>query len=275
MAREQSLSALRARYADEICACAGVKHDRVRDAFATVPREAFLAPPPWRIFAPGGLFEKLTEDPAELYQDVLVVLDSGQGINNGQPSLHAAWLAAADPKEGERAIHVGAGAGYYTALLARLVGPAGTVHAYEIEDRLAGLARQNLAALTGVTVHRSSGAGRDLPEADVVYVNAGAFAPDPSWLRALAPGGRLIFPWQPSGDGAGFTLLLTRRSRGFSVVDLMMVGFIPLVDERQRPRRSTRNGKATRSAWLAEERTPDDTATAIWPDVWFSSDEAG
>lgn len=272
----QKLAALRARYADEICASAGVEHERVREAFATVAREAFLTPPPWRIFSPGGVLEQLTEEPEDLYQDVLVVLDPGQGINNGQPSLHAAWLAAADPQEGEKAIHVGAGAGYYTAILARLVGPAGMVHAYEIDERLADIARQNLAALSGVTVHRRSGAGGELPQADVVYVNAGAFAPDPSWLRALVPRGRLIFPWQPSGNGAGYALLLTRRARGgFSVRDLMMVGFIPLVDERKPPSRSTRDCRATRSAWLASERAPDATATAIWPDVWFSSDEVG
>jgi protein-L-isoaspartate(D-aspartate) O-methyltransferase len=35
-------------------------------------------------------------------------------LNNGQPSLHAALIAAAAPQPGE---HVGAGVGYYTANL--------------------------------------------------------------------------------------------------------------------------------------------------------------
>lgn len=269
-----TLPDLRARYAEDMSASAGVRHRRVREAFAAVPREAFLTPPPWRIFSPGGMFEKVTSDPSDLYGDVLVVLDAAQGINNGQPSLHAAWLAAVDPKEGDTALHIGAGTGYYTALLARLVSPGGQVHAYEIDVRLAHIAGRNLSRIGEAVVHSGSGVGVDLPRADVVYVSAGAFAPDPSWLRALAPGGRLIFPFQPANGGAGYTLLVDRRRRGFGVESLMAVGFIPLVDTRERPDRWSADLQATQSAWLAAERSPDATATAVWTDVWFSSEEA-
>ena len=273
MSGRSDLEPLRAQYADEICRSAAVTNERVREAFATVRRERFLTPPPWRIFAPGGLIEKSTDDPAALYEDVLVVLDGRQGINNGQPSLHAAWLAAVDPKPGESALHIGVGAGYYTAILAALVSPGGRVDAYEIDPPLALVAEHNLSGLGNVTVHAASGAGRCLPEADVVYVNAGAFAPDPSWLQALRRGGRLIFPWQPSGEGSGHTLLITRKARGFGLLDLMMVGFTPLVDDRERPSRSQVDLRNTRSVWLCAERPPDDSATAVWSDVWFSSDE--
>jgi protein-L-isoaspartate(D-aspartate) O-methyltransferase len=58
-------------------------------------------------------------------------------INNGQPTLHALCLMTLSVKEGETAVHVGAGTGYYTAVLARLAGPAGAVFGYEIEERLA------------------------------------------------------------------------------------------------------------------------------------------
>ena len=49
-------------------------------------------------------------------------------------------------KRGERVIHVGAGAGYYSAILAAIVGPAGRVIALEIDNGLARRASENLAA---------------------------------------------------------------------------------------------------------------------------------
>jgi protein-L-isoaspartate(D-aspartate) O-methyltransferase len=269
------LEELRRRYADEITASAGINHARVEEAFATIPRENYLAPPPWTIFAPGGLFMSETSDPAELYQDVLVVLDRERGINNGQPSLHAAWLAALDPQPGETAAHIGVGTGYYTALLAALVTPAGAVHAYEIEPDLAEIARHNLAGLEAVTVHAVSGVGAALPVSDIVYVNASASAPDVAWLRALKPGGRLIFPWQPSGQRGGVTLQVTRTERGYAAAATMEVAFIACVGAMARPTagREAQVGDIlrTRSIWLKEERPPDKTAIVIYDEVWFSS----
>lgn len=269
---DQDLSALRARFAREICRDAAVSNEQLERAFATLPRENYLTPPPWRIFSPGGLIEKITSDPADLYEDVLVTLDGRKGINNGQPSLHAAWLDSVDPKPGETAVHVGTGSGYYTALLSDLVGPGGAVHGYEIDTALAAVSRQNLRTHRNVGVHGGSGVAGALPEADVVYVNAGAGAPDPSWLTALKSGGRLIFPWQRTPRGGGITFLVTRTTHGFAVRLLMAVGFIPLVGDRTRPapRRGQERLEETQSVWLASERRPDETATAIFDEVWFS-----
>ncbi len=270
------LEELRRRYADEITASAGIAYARVEEAFATIPREDFLAPPPWTIFAPGGLFMSETSDPAELYQDVLVVLDPERGINNGQPSLHAAWLAALDPQPGETAVHIGAGTGYYTALLAALVAPGGAVHAYEIVADLAEIARHNLAALVSVTVHATTGVRAALPASDLVYVNASASAPDAAWLQALKPGGRLIFPWQPSGQRGGVTLQVTRTERGYAAAATMEVAFIACVGAMARPMAGSgaevRDIMRTRSIWLTAERPPDDTAIVVYDEVWFSSE---
>jgi protein-L-isoaspartate(D-aspartate) O-methyltransferase len=271
-----SLDEKRRRYAAEVTRHMGTAHDRVEEAFATVSREAHLTPPPWSIFAPGGLFMKETSEPADLYQDVLVVLDRERGINNGQPSLHAAWMAALDPKPGEVAVHIGAGTGYYTALLAALVAPGGRVHAYEIETDLAEIARRNLASHEGVTVHAASGVAADLPAADVVYVNASASAPDRAWLRALEPGGRLVFPWQPPNARGGVTLQVTRAGRGFRAVSTMEVAFIACVGAVARPaegRGDIVEVTRTRSLWLKDERPPDDTAILVYDQVWFSSEK--
>ena len=40
-------------------------------------------------------------------------------------------------KQGERVLQVGAGTGYYTAILAELVGARGRIHAVEFEKQLA------------------------------------------------------------------------------------------------------------------------------------------
>ena len=125
-----------------------VSDPRIEAAFAAVPREDFAGPPPWRIGS-GGLFGRTaSDDPARLYDDVLVAIDVRRGINNGQPSLHAQSIDALRIKEGETVVQIGAGAGYYTAILAHLVGPAGKVVAYEIEPDIAERAKANLAALS-------------------------------------------------------------------------------------------------------------------------------
>ena len=137
----------RQAYAAEITRRAGVRDPRIEKAFAAVPREYFAGPPPWRIGS-GGLYGSASDDdPISLYEDVLVAIDAARGINNGQPSLHALCIDALGVKEGETIVHVGAGAGYYTAILAKLVRTSGRVIAYEVETDIAERARANLARL--------------------------------------------------------------------------------------------------------------------------------
>ncbi len=153
------------------------------EAFRTTPREAFLGPGPWYAFTGSKSVSIPTDDPAFVYQDVVIRLKGD--INNGQPSLHAMCLGALKVQPGETAIHIGAGHGYYTAILAQLVGPHGRVHAYEVDLELAARASQNLRPFPQVTVHPESAVGIELPKADVVYVNAGASHVPPNWLDAL------------------------------------------------------------------------------------------
>jgi len=47
-----------------------------------------------------------------------------RNLNNGQPYLHAQLIASASPQSGEHVVHIGAGVGYYTAILRHLVGGA-------------------------------------------------------------------------------------------------------------------------------------------------------
>jgi protein-L-isoaspartate(D-aspartate) O-methyltransferase len=263
----------RRSYASRILRQAAVDDPRVKAAFAAIPREAFLPPPPWTVISAGVATR--TGRVEDLYEDVLVALDRARGINNGEPALHAAWLAEVNPKPGETALHIGAGSGYYTAMLATLVAPGGQVVAYEIHEHLAAEAARNLKSYGNVTVRAESAFGRPLPQADVIYVNAGVVAPDPEWLQALTPGGRLIFPWQPLSNW-GHTILVTRRLGGFRAVPLMSVGFIACNGEQTKVASggapSDAGIAATRSVWLTKDREPDQNATAVYDAVWFSSE---
>jgi protein-L-isoaspartate(D-aspartate) O-methyltransferase len=206
-------------------------HQRVIDAFATIPREDFLGPPPWLVFTGLG-FAEASSDPARLYQDVLVSLKAESHLNNGQPSLHMASLAALDIKDGETAVHIGAGTGYYTAMLATLTGPSGKVIAYEIDGDLAPRATKNLAGLAHVEVRHESGADGPLPSADVIYVSAGATSPLEVWTNALRDRGRLLFPLTPD-QGAGCMLLVTRiGGDGFAAKCISTAVFTPCVGAR-------------------------------------------
>jgi len=152
------LAEARKFYARLMAANSGSADPRLEEAFATVPREAFLGPGPWTVIvgrmvtAGNGKVVTPSADPVHIYQDVLVALDADKGINNGEPSLHAMWIGKIAPKPGEAVTHIGAGTGYYTALLARLVSPGGPVTAFELEADLASRATKNLEAYGNVTV---------------------------------------------------------------------------------------------------------------------------
>jgi protein-L-isoaspartate(D-aspartate) O-methyltransferase len=206
---ERSAS-LRTFFASYVAKSARARDPRIERAFAAVMREPFVGPGPWSIAIPGvGSVKTPDADIAFIYQD------PSRGINIGQPSSHAAWLDALAPAEGESVIQVGAGTGYYTALIAHLVGSAGRVNAYEIEQDLAARARVNLKELAQVEVHPRTGIADGLPKADAVYVNAGITQPSWAWLDALRPNGRLVFPLHAVGRIGGM-LLIRRPVRGAS-----------------------------------------------------------
>jgi protein-L-isoaspartate(D-aspartate) O-methyltransferase len=202
--QEEQLQAHRTAYAQRVTAAAGIGPgaglgSEIAAALAAIPRERFVGPAPWKIVSSRGYLQTVSDDPAVLYQDVLFSLGAGWGLNNGQPSLHAMCLDALAPRKGEHVVHVGAGTGYYTTMLAMLVGEAGRVDAYEIEPELAERARANLREFAQVAVHCRSGTGGPLPDCDVLYVNAAATEPLAVWLDALQPEGRLLFPLAPEG----------------------------------------------------------------------------
>ncbi len=272
----KAIQAYRDFYANFIVNSAGSTSQRLISAFASTPREHYLGPGPWPIFAGSRYLPTVADDARLLYQDVLVGLAPERGINNGQPTLHARCLAACAPAVGESVLHIGAGTGYYSAVLAALVGSGGSVVAYEIEVDLAERARQNLQHLRQVRVLAESACVAALPEADVIYVNAGATHPLGTWLDALRVGGRLLFPLTPD-EGFGGMLLVTRRAAAsYAAALIARVAFIPCL--------GARDETASRALALAFERAatdkvkclrrdgpPDATAWCVGAGWWLST----
>jgi protein-L-isoaspartate(D-aspartate) O-methyltransferase len=192
---ENELRIIRRAYAKQILAKADVPDVALENVFAGVRREDFLPPGPWPIFRLSGSYaDTPTADPVYLYTDDLIGILPERRINNGQPSLHARLLALAAIQVGEHVVHVGAGAGYYSAIMEELVGTDGQVTAIEFDLDLSAIAARNLANRANVRVVQGDGSLVAFEPADVIYVNAGATRPSNNWLDRLKVGGRLMLP---------------------------------------------------------------------------------
>jgi len=269
----------RSFYAKLICTAAKLDDPRIEEAFRSVKREPFAGPGPWWTNLGGHPYVQTPDDdPAYLYQNLLVALDRERGINIGEPRYHACWLAACNIKEAETVVQIGAGSGYYTAILAHLVGPEGRVYAYEIDDALAAMASKNLSEHRQVKVRMQSGVAPDLPEADLIYVCAGAARPSRTWLDALRSGGRLLFPLAPTGVFGGM-LLITRPDQGSTwsarfVTRAAFIGCVGLQDEeagRRLAEAFSKNWDRVRSLHL--DGSPDDSCWFAGDGWWLSTAE--
>jgi protein-L-isoaspartate(D-aspartate) O-methyltransferase len=174
---------------------------------------------------------------AYLYDDVLVGIVPERNLNNGQPSFLAALISAAAPRPGEHAVHIGAGVGYYTAILAELVGQRGRITAIEYEPELARRLARNFAGAANVRAVLGDGTQIDFDPADVIFVNAGATGPADHWLDRLSAGGRLILPMTVAGfpqvnvrHGAVFRI--ERRAGEFFARHISGVAIFPCVGGR-------------------------------------------
>jgi len=263
-------------YGEFIVKRSGSSDARLIAAYATVPREDYLGPGPWQVCVGTDYIPTINADPRLLYQDILIGLATERRINNGQPSLHACCMAAVTPAIGESVLHIGAGVGYYTAVLSTLVGPTGSVTAFEIESDIAARASENLKGFSTVTVVNASASEASLPDCDVIYVSAGATHPPKTWLDALKVGGRLIFPLTPN-EGLGVMLMVTREAGdSYAASAISRAAFIPCVGARD-DATSTSLATALERQSLDEVRSlrrstaPDSTAWCVGQDWWLST----
>jgi protein-L-isoaspartate(D-aspartate) O-methyltransferase len=226
-----ALEIVRRAYARQMIGLMGILHERLENAFARVPREDFLGAEPWQISGSAGYVPLPCNDPVYAYQDVLFALAREKGVNNGSPSMHARMIDALDPAVGSTVAHIGAGTGYYSAILAELVSPSGKVIAVEYDQALAERARANCAPWPNIEVVHDDGAAWPKAETDGVYVNVAVGRPADPWIEQLRPRGRLVFPLgvagRPRSPGGprhswrGGVLLVAKNGSGDHLVRLV------------------------------------------------------
>jgi len=218
-------------YADEIRLTAGLTTPGLVEAFARVPREKFLGPGPWQIPQPRISFTQnhvetthvTIDDPRDLYHNVLVSIDRIRGLNNGQPGSLGGWINALALKPGDQVYHLGCGVGYYTAIMAEVVGPTGSIIATEVIPELAERARANLGDYPTIAIHGSDASGGifDPGPCDAILINAGVTHAQPIWLDRLNENGRMLIPLtflpHPHAGGQGIMLKIERLNGAFAV----------------------------------------------------------
>src|SRR5579872_6367230 len=147
----------------------GIRDERVLDALRSVPRHEFV---------PAGLVSAAYDDRP---------LPIGERETISQPYIVAATTEAACVAPGEKALEIGAGCGYQTAVLAYL---GAKVYAVEINHRLANDTRERLERLgyrdiDVLALDGSEGLPAYAPY-DVVIVSAATPSVSPLLLGQLA-----------------------------------------------------------------------------------------
>ncbi|MGH7585755.1 MAG: protein-L-isoaspartate(D-aspartate) O-methyltransferase [Gemmatimonadales bacterium] len=162
------------------------------------------------------------------YEDSALPIGGGQTIS--QPFVQARYLEVLELKGPEKALEIGTGSGYQTALLSRL---AETVFSVERLPALAQKAREILR-MTGcrnVTVLVGDGTlgWRAFAPYDAILVAAASPDVPAPLIDQLSPGGRLVIP---IGDRDQQVLTLIRRTeKGVERRSLGDVRFVPLIGE--------------------------------------------
>ncbi|WP_265522133.1 protein-L-isoaspartate O-methyltransferase family protein [Oerskovia flava] len=171
----------------------------------------------------------------------------GHEQTSSQPSTVAAMLRLLAVPPGARVLDVGAGSGWTTALLARLVGPTGSVLGLERHRDLARWGAANLSTTgmpwAAIELADEGTLGRPVVGGyDRVLVSAAATELPEALLEQLAVGGRMVIPVR-------HTMLLVERDRaGVRTSEHGSYSFVPLVTtsptrdagappDRRRPRR--------------------------------------
>ena len=181
--------------------------ERIIEAFRAVPREFFM--------------DEAMKRAA--YVDSAQPIGYKQTIS--QPSLVAIMLKELEPADNHNCLEIGAGSGFVTALLAKLVDE---VWALEYLPPLAETARARMRKLKLLNTHVITGDGsKGYPERapyDRILVSAGA-AKTPEPLTAqLKEGGIMLIPV------GGRLLKITKGENGLTETDLAGVSFVDFVN---------------------------------------------
>ncbi len=188
----------------------GIQDERVLEAMFRVPRHEFV---------PSAYVSAAYDDRP---------LPIGESETISQPYIVAVMTQASRVEAGDRALEIGAGAGYQAAVLAYL---GAKVYTVERNAKLAQAARERLKRLGYENVEVITGDGSEgyAPAApyQVILVTAAAPRVPETLLDQLAEAGRLVIP---VGDLHHQTLfVITRRGNEFSQEALDPCQFVPLI----------------------------------------------
>jgi protein-L-isoaspartate(D-aspartate) O-methyltransferase len=189
-----------------------VRDRRVLDAMERVPRHEFVP----------------EAERSRAYRDRSIWIE--EGVTTSQPYVIARMLELAALTPNSRALEIGTGSGYLTALLAEI---AGEVYSIELNPNLARIAEARLSRLgyRGLNLRRGDGY-KGWPERapfDAILVTAAPPAVPGALKAQLGVGGRMVIPVGP--EGAQKLLLITRSGEGFSEREVMPICFLPMLPE--------------------------------------------
>ena len=189
----------------------GIRNDRVLDAMARIPRQRFVP----------------IELADEAYADRALPIAWGQTIS--QPFVVARMTELLDPRPQDRALEIGTGSGYQTAVLAALVAEVVSVERHAelsdaARDRLAELGIANAILVVG---DGSAGYAERAPYARILVTAATPELPQPL-VAQCAPGGRIV---APVGDREVQQLTVYDRRDGLTRIRVEPVKFVPLLGE--------------------------------------------
>lgn len=200
-------------------AAIGKSVDRpILDAIGTVPRH---------LFTPGVSLE-------EAYADKVPIMkrdEAGVPISSvSAPWLQATMLQQARIEPGMKVLEIGSG-GYNAALLAELVGAAGSVVSLDIDPDVCKRAEHGLAEagygdqVTVVCADGEFGAA-DLGPFDRILVTVSAPDIPPAWVEQLTDGGKLIVPLRLRGLERSY--VLEREGDHLTCTEFELCGFVPM-----------------------------------------------
>ncbi|NQV57314.1 MAG: protein-L-isoaspartate(D-aspartate) O-methyltransferase [Rhodospirillales bacterium] len=158
-------------------------------------------------------------------------LPIGHGQTISQPYIVALMTELLDIEAGDRALEIGTGCGYQTAILAGL---AAKVYTVEIIPELAMRAAEIFRKLGLGNIHQRISNGREgWPEFapfDVIMVTAAAPSIPQSLIDQLAPGGRMVIPVGEYRQSQNLIRLTKSQSGEIDEKVILAVAFVPLVD---------------------------------------------
>jgi len=180
--------------------------DRLTDREALDPAtEAAMRAVPRHEFVPENRRE-------QAYADRPLPIGEGQTIS--APHMVAIMTGLLDVSAGDRVLEIGTGCGYHAAVTAEVVGPE-NVYSVEYHDRLAGRARETLAATGYGAVSVRAGDGRggwpDHAPYDAAYLTCAASEFPPAVLDQVRVGGVAL---GPIGDDNQVLVRLRKRDDG-------------------------------------------------------------